>query len=1066
MNKYRLLLSFLLLASTSTLFAQIPEDCADRQQTNGWPEFYCDCKYTAEDFILPLDIQISDTRWFKGKISDLAQGISAYLNSDCPMKFEVYPFCTSKTPEYEKIFEQNQANTIDGTSIKQRLEDAGYGSADGTFYISISPIVGLGGRLILRSEEDGMPSSCDDPLHIFPGMSLYSTQPTDVYVIDPSNIAETTDIIIHWDADSNTPCDLQITSNSCNGPIMAEVTLDATNSCYTFTAETLDEAWFNDEKFYLHFSHSTNTAGFVRCLVPEYTAVYKDTTICQGMGVQVGDTSLTQTTTYLLDTVFLHINKYKVNYLNVHVLAPEIQYDTLSLKATQLPYIYKQQSITEFRDYDLLLSYEDNCDEHIALHVQHHIDTLRHTIDSTICFGGTFKRGEKIYKNDITFVDTVAVNQDTISITTLNVLFDKEPTIYYDTLALKSTELSKPYRYRLPNGNAETITAFGQYKFTYENPPCQEQLLLYVYHQIDTIYQIVDTTLCTNTSFLYNDTLNITSDTAFVDSIWLNQDALYIADIQVHFAIDQLQYDTLYLKTTDFPYLYRKQQLVTLDQLNTELDVYLQFNNACDEHYRLYIRHRVDTIYPVIDTTICQGRIYDYSQSLHILSDTSFVDSCFLNADTFQIISVHAQFSVPELRYDTLQLKKADVPYLYFDQYTIADFGDYEFILQRTDLCDEYVRLHVMHQIDTIYATMDTTICQGKTFSHDGKVYTSNTTLCTEEWLNEDTYQITTINLMFAAPEWQRDTLYLKIADLPYSYQEQQTITDFGDYNFILHRDGSCDEQILLHVSHKIDTIYTVLDTTICQGKTFLHDGKTYTSNTILYANDWLNDDTYHITTIHLSFTTPELQRDTLYLKTTDLPYTYREYFTIPADGLNQEHEFKLNIPDACNEHYLIYAKHHVDTIYQIVDSILCYGTYSYEYEGKYYTKEQSFTKYIQVNPDTLLVDIHNFYIDTEPSVIYDTLTLEVSQFPYEYPLPDYSELIINNYGEYEQEYENYETWCVEIILLTVKPEDSNITTSVSNLPVTKRAQLVMQEGRVYIILGNNRFTLLGERIQ
>ena len=61
---------------------------------------------------------------------------------------------------------------------------------------------------------------------------------------------------------------------------------------------------------------------------------------------------------------------------------------------------------------------------------------------------------------------------------------------------------------------------------------------------------------------------------------------------------------------------------------------------------------------------------------------------------------------------------------------------------------------------------------------------------------------------------------------------------------------------------------------------------------------------------------------------------------------------------------------------------------------------------------------------------------------------------------------ENYETWCVEIILLTVKPEDSNITTSVSNLPVTKRAQLVMQEGRVYIILGNNRFTLLGERIQ
>ena len=146
MNKYPIFLSFLLLVFAPTLLAQIPEDCADRQQTNNWPEYYCDCKYAAEDFSLPLDIQISDTRWFKGKISDLAQGISAYLNSDCPMKFEVYPFCTSKTPEYEKIFEQNQANSIDGTSIKNRLEEAGYGSVEATFYISISPVNGAVAR--------------------------------------------------------------------------------------------------------------------------------------------------------------------------------------------------------------------------------------------------------------------------------------------------------------------------------------------------------------------------------------------------------------------------------------------------------------------------------------------------------------------------------------------------------------------------------------------------------------------------------------------------------------------------------------------------------------------------------------------------------------------------------------------------------------------------------------------------------------------------------------------------------------------------------------------------------
>ena len=73
---------------------------------------------------------------------------------------------------------------------------------------------------------------------------------------------------------------------------MDKVTLDATTNCYTLSSEALDEAWFNDEKFYLHFSHDPGTAGFVHCLVPEYTTAYTDTTICQGMGVQMEDTDI------------------------------------------------------------------------------------------------------------------------------------------------------------------------------------------------------------------------------------------------------------------------------------------------------------------------------------------------------------------------------------------------------------------------------------------------------------------------------------------------------------------------------------------------------------------------------------------------------------------------------------------------------------------------------------------------------------------------------------------------------------------------------------------------------
>ena len=401
MNLQRFSVAISLFVFATTLIAQIPEDCADRQQANDWPEYYCDCKYAAEDFSLPLDIQISDTRWFKGKISDIAQGISAYLNSDCPMKFEVYPFCTSKAAEYEKMFEPNQANAIDGASIKRKLEEAGYGSIEATFYISISPINGLGGRLILRAEADGMPSSCDDPLYIFPGMSLFSTRTNDVYALDPNNLPADTDIIIHWNADNNMPCDLQLTSNSCDGPVVDEVTLDATNNCYTLTAEVLDEAWFNDEKLFLHFSHAPGTTGFVRCLVPEYTAAYTDTTICQGMGVQLRDTLLTETTTYPIDTIFLHTNQYRVNYLNVIVIEPDLQYDTLAFQYTHQPYLYRgQHTISKPGDYDLTIHTPGACDERYLLHVYHDRDTIVSVADTLLCYGSSFKYQGKLYSPD------------------------------------------------------------------------------------------------------------------------------------------------------------------------------------------------------------------------------------------------------------------------------------------------------------------------------------------------------------------------------------------------------------------------------------------------------------------------------------------------------------------------------------------------------------------------------------------------------------------------------------------------------------------------------------------
>ena len=1044
MNKYRLLLSFLLLASTSTLLAQIPEDCADRQQANNWPEYYCDCKYTAEDFSLPLDIQISDTRWFKGKISDLAQGISAYLNSDCPMKFEVYPFCTSKTPEYEKIFEQNQANSIDGTSIKNRLEEAGYGSVEATFYISISPVNGLGGRLILRPEADGMPSSCDDPLYIFPRMSLYSTQPTDVYVIDPSNIAEATDIIIYWQGDNNTPCDLQLTSNSCDGPLVDEVTLDATHNCYTLTAEVLDEAWFNDEKFFLHFSHAPNTAGFVHCLVPEYTAAYTDTTICQGMGVQLGDTLLTETTTYPIDTIFLHTNQYRVNYLNVIVIEPEAQQDTLAFQYTQQPYLYRSQhTISKPGDYDLTIHTPGACDERYLLHVYHNIDTVVNVKDTFLCYGSSFKYQGKLYSQDVSFGQAVWKNQDTLLIDTLNVYFATTPEIVYDTIMQNQNKYGKTYKQP------------GEFRFTYTNPNtfCVDSIILLVKPNSDLNIQYdycyIDTTLCQGMEYedIYGNVY--TESTVLYDTIPRVMNKHYEVEITtITFTQPEIQHDTISLKTTQLPYKYNK--YCTVDTFDL-YDYTVHVDGRCDERYQLMVLHDIDTTYQIVDTTLCQGKVYTYGE-VGYTTDITLVDTLRLDADTYQILTIQVVFTEPDIQPDTLILKTTDLPYTYREQYTVETFGVYDVLIHTPGACDERYKLYVHHDIDTTYQTVDTTLCQGKVYTYGGVEYTTDITLIDTLQLDADTYQILTTQVSFLAPDIQLDTISIKTTDLPYTYREQYTVETFGGHDVLIHTPGSCDERYQLQVLHDIDTTYQTVDTTLCQGKVYTYGGVEYTTDITLVDTLQLDADTYQILTIQVVFSEPDIQYDTISIKTTDLPYTYREQYEVTDFG---NHDVVITLPNTCDERYYLQVLHDIDTLVLETDTFLCYGKVFVQDMVEYQVDTVlQFASWL--NGDTLQIDILNISFATLPDVRYDTLTLTQSELPYQY-----CDTSLAAFGDYELMLYN-EEGCLEQVNLSVQ---ERIIAGIDNTSLIDRPRLILRNGVVYILRGSETFTLLGEKI-
>ena len=795
MNKYRLLLSFLLLAFTFTLLAQIPEDCADRQQTNGWPEYYCDCKYNYQNFTLPLDIQVSESVWFKGNINELAQGISAYLHSDCEFSFEIYISCTAKEPRYQAVFAPNVANTVDGSTIKRKLEEEGFGQVDASFYICITPINGLGGRLIMRSEADGIPSSCDDPLYIFPGMSLYSTQPTDVYVIDPSNIEEATDIIIHWDGDNNTPCELQITSNSCDGPIVDEVTLDATNNCYTLTSEVLDEAWFNDEKFYLHFNHAPNTAGFVHCLVPEYTTVCTDTTICKGMGIQLADTVLTESTTYSVDTVFLHTNQYRINCLNITVVEPDIQPDTLAFKYTQQPYLYRNQhTISTPGNYDLTIHTPGACDERYLLHVYHDRDTIVNVADTFLCYGASFKYNGKVYLQDVSLGTSTWKNQDTLILDTLNVYFATTPEIVYDTI------MQHDYKY------GKTFKQTGDFAFIYTNPTtyCVDSIYLHVLPGVDDgvkyDYYYIDTTLCQGMEYEdYYGNLYTTS-TILYDTIWrIPSKHCEIEITTITFTEPDMQFDTISLKTTQLPYNYNTHCRV--DSFGV-YDYTVHVDGRCDERYQLLVLHDIDTLHSTVDTTLCQGKVYQHNGVEHTTS-TTLIDSLYLDADTYQILITNLWFTAPEQQYDTLGLRTTDLPYTYRGQYEVTDFGNHDVLISYPNTCDEHYQLLVLHDIDTLVYATDTLLCYGKVFVQDSIEYLVDTTLQTVSWLNADTLQIDILNLYFATlPDEIYETLLLEPSELPYQYRDT-IITTFGEYELLLYNEEGCQELVYLFVVEK-----------------------------------------------------------------------------------------------------------------------------------------------------------------------------------------------------------------------------------------------------------------------
>lgn len=444
----RLVFIVSLLAATYAIAQEHAPQAGEPCQ--GWlpnhPAHYCECHAASQVFQFPLTQDISDTTWFVASVDDLRLGLTAYWLSNCSVTFEVYAFCSSKTPTVKMTVGANLMYEMDATAINQKIEEMG--DLAEMMMQALEPRVkvypnGGTGRVYCYPYNQGPVSTCDKPLEVLPRMTYVCDQAEEVYEIKPNNIATNGNGFIRWKQKKNLESTVWLTRDSCNGPEIARAVLSDSMRVLILNADTMKAVKAAGSSAFVHVTHPADYVGrMIYRNTVKWDALHIDTTFCQGKRLVLPDTALTESTFYTNDTLLKGGDTLSLATYNVHVIPPEPQYDTLRLKASGLPRTYKNQYIPKgaWGDHNLTIHQENQCDEQIYLHIEHLINTTETTTDMTLCMGKTYTYNSKTYSADTALVDSIWKNDDTKEINHITLQFT-EPVMEYDTISILPSQI-------------------------------------------------------------------------------------------------------------------------------------------------------------------------------------------------------------------------------------------------------------------------------------------------------------------------------------------------------------------------------------------------------------------------------------------------------------------------------------------------------------------------------------------------------------------------------------------------------------------------------------------------
>lgn len=450
---------FLLLSIVTTIACSIALNIYARTDCSGYspsyPDHYCNCHYDHVKLSKLEginDLTFNDSIWFKTSLKTfLNDGLTIYLFSESDVQVDIYLRCTSLSALAESFtVSKNQTRDIDQESLLAKLQENGVTQLNTGIYVVFYPITeGVECRLMCYPYNKGPQSKPEDPLPVLIDMTYVSAHDYDVYELKADVIPSTLALYTTWTEPSNFPCHLKVTRGSANGEVVAEHDFLDSGTNFCFDPMLLAQVQASGESLFMHYTHDPIASGRIVTKDGKAKEVIEDITLCQGKGLQLSDTLLTESTTYLYRAEWINETTVQLNKYNLIITEPEVEYDTIYVKSTDLPMVYRGQGQIPaggYGDYDFTIVQEGECDERYLLHVVHQTTTEYVNIDTTLCQGRSFTYNDQTYTTNTHFVDSVWLNEDVEQLTTVNVQFTA-PEMEYDTVYATAEELAKGYYY-------------------------------------------------------------------------------------------------------------------------------------------------------------------------------------------------------------------------------------------------------------------------------------------------------------------------------------------------------------------------------------------------------------------------------------------------------------------------------------------------------------------------------------------------------------------------------------------------------------------------------------------